>query len=334
MSIRQGRPIWLSRRERGRDGHAVLTAPRHECGIETRFSTANAMSIGSISFWQQDVNFWNRGAVQDQATAQQNAVNSVMSAAITNLSSGLASLANQTALSRVNNALVAAVQSALQSQTGGTTSSPSTASPSTAASASTSGSSSSSSSSSAVAAPPSPATGTGTVPLTAGTSLFTLGVLRNGKITVSDGANTTTYTSTGSDTAGDLINAINATGTKGRANVTASLNSNGQLVLTSGNQTNTISVGGIYAANIGFATGHSSFQPVVPPPSSSSTGTSASSSTGSGSNATGGSTSASGSTSAASGIPNNSALALQTGGTAAILLASNGGAGSIVNLLA
>ena len=47
------------------------------------------------------------------------------------------------------------------------------------------------------------------MPLSANTALLTLGIPKNGTITVSDGTNTTTFASTGTDTVGDLINAIN-----------------------------------------------------------------------------------------------------------------------------
>ena len=63
------------------------------------------------------------------------------------------------------------------------------------------------------------ATGTGTVPLTSGTSLSGLGFLTRGNFTVSDGTFTTTYQSTGTDTVGDLISAINS-GAPGNALVT------------------------------------------------------------------------------------------------------------------
>ena len=48
-----------------------------------------------------------------------------------------------------------------------------------------------------------PRRGTGTVPVTASTSLITLGIIPNAKVTVTDGTNTTIYISTGKDTVGD-----------------------------------------------------------------------------------------------------------------------------------
>ena len=73
------------------------------------------MSISSLSFWQQNQNYWNRAAQTGQAQAQNNAVINNMFGASTTLSAGLASIANQTALSRVNSQLSAAVQSARES---------------------------------------------------------------------------------------------------------------------------------------------------------------------------------------------------------------------------
>ncbi len=107
------------------------------------------------------------------------------------------------------------------------------------------------------------AVGTGTVgSLTNATTLLSLGIASGDKIMIGDGTNTTTYTSTGTDTMGDLINAINA-GTAGNATVTASL-SGGDLVLTGDNVTSTITVtgsGASDASDIGFGAGHNTFQP-------------------------------------------------------------------------
>ncbi|HLN37850.1 MAG TPA: hypothetical protein VK337_08720 [Xanthobacteraceae bacterium] len=283
------------------------------------------MGVGSISFWQQDQNYWNRSQAQTQSLAQSDSLITVMANAMTAQSQGLASIANQTALDRVNTQLTAAVQSALQ----GTTSS-STAPSSTSSSSSSDSSTSTSPSTQPV--PAAPATGTGTAPVLTSTSLFTLGILAKGQITVSDGTNTTFYKSTGTDTVGDLINAINAN-VFGNANVAAGLNANGQLVLTAKDNTSTIIVGGAYAPNIGFGGSNDTFLPTAPTPSASSAASSSSSSSNSAASGSGSST-PSASTPTSSGIASNSAFALQTGGTAALLLASNGGAGSLVNLLA
>jgi hypothetical protein len=277
-------------------------------------------SIGSGSFWQQDQNFWARSQQTSQAQALSATVIDQMFGASTTLSNGLASIANQTALTRVNTALTAAVQGALNP-----TSASSTASSST--------SSTASSTSSAAAAPvvSAPATGTGTVPLTNGTSLLGLGFLTRGNFTVSDGTFTTTYQSTGTDTVGDLISAINS-GAPGNARVRAWLNGSGNLVITSLNKFDTVTVGGDYAAALGFGTKNATFTPVTPPPATITAASSSTSSSGSSSNSSSSSSASKGT--AASGIPNNSALALQTGGSAALLLASSGIAGSIVNIFA
>jgi hypothetical protein len=285
-------------------------------------------SIGSGSFWQQDQNFWARSQQVTQAQALSSTVIDQMFGASTTLATGLASIANQTALDRVNTALTAAVQGALNS-----TSASSTASSSTSSTASPSSPSSAASSTAApiVAAP---ATGTGTVPLTSGTPLLGLGFLTRGSFTVSDGTYSTTYQSTGTDTVGDLIGAINS-GAPGNAQVSAWLNGSGNLVITSLNKIDTVSVSGDYAAALGFGNTNATFAPVTPPPVSHPVVSSSSSASGSNasSSATGGSSST-GTATAASGIANNSAFALQTGSTAELLLASSGSAGSLLNILA
>jgi hypothetical protein len=244
-----------------------------------------------------------------------------MFGASSTLTTGLASIANQTALDRVNTALSAAVQGALNPASSGSTASSSTSS--TASSASSSSNAAASS-----AKPPvvsAAAIGTGTVPLTSGTSLLGLGFLTRGNFSVSDGTFTTTYQSTGTDTVGDLIGAINS-GAPGNALVRAWLNGSGNLVITSQNKNDTVTVSGDYAAALGFGSTNATFAPTKPPPISHpvvSSSTSATSGSASKSTAT-----------PASGIAANSALALQTGGTAELLLASSGLAGSIVNILA
>jgi hypothetical protein len=286
-------------------------------------------SIGSVSFWQQDQNYWSSAQQNSQTQAESATVISQMFGASTTLATGLASIANQTALSRVNTALTAAVQSALNPSSTGSSSSASTAS--------TASPSASASSTPTVAAP---ATGTGTVPLTSGTALLGLGFLTRGNFTVSDGTYTTTYQSTGSDTVGDLINAINANN-PGNARVQAWLNNSGDLVIASKDLTDTVTVGGDYASALGFGSNNATFTPTAPSPPPSgpsatpSSSSSSSSSTGSSSSGSSPSTSSTGGTaSPSSGIPINSAFALQTGGTAELLLASSGSAGSIINLLA
>jgi hypothetical protein len=285
-------------------------------------------SVGSVSFWQQDQNYWAQAQQNSQTLSQNSTVISQMFGASTTLATGLASIANQTALDRTNTALTAAVQSALSASSASSSSSTSTSS--------TASSTTSASSTPAVTFA-APATGTGTVPLTSGTSLPGLGFLTRGNFTVSDGTYTTTYQSTGSDTVGDLISALNANA-PGNAQVTAYLNGGGNLVIASKNLTDTVSVSGDYASALGFGSNNSTFTPTAP--SSAATGTSATSSssgTSTSSSSSGSSSSTSSTTASASppsGIPLNSAFALQTGGTAELLLSSNGSVGSLVNLLA
>jgi hypothetical protein len=280
------------------------------------------ISVGSGSFWQQDQNFWARSQQITQAQTLSSAVIDQMFGASSTLTTGLASIANQTALDRVNTALSAAVQGALKPGSTGSTASSSTSS--------TAASSTPSFAKSSAAAPVvgAPATGTGTVPLTSGTSLLGLGFLTRGNFSVSDGTFTTTYQATGTDTVGDLISAINS-GAPGNAQVRAWLNGSGNLVITSLNKFNTVTVSGDYAAALGFGNTNATFAPVTPPPVSHPVVSSSPSGSNAGSSATGGSSSKS-----TSGFANNSALALQTGGTAELLLASSGSAGSLLNILA
>ena len=291
-------------------------------------------SIGSGSFWQQDQNFWARSQQTTQAQALSATVINQMFGASSTLTTGLASIANQTALDRVNTALTAAVQGALNSTSASSTPSSST-SPTSSTASSSSSAAASSNAAPIVAAP---AIGTGTVPLTSGTPLLGLGFLTRGSFTVSDGTYSTTYQSTGTDTVGDLIGAINS-GAPGNAQVSAWLNGSGNLVITSLNKIDTVSVSGDYAAALGFGSANATFAPVTPPPVShpvvsSSTSTSGSNASSSSSSSATGGSSSTGTATAGSGIANNSAFALQTGSTAELLLASSGSAGSLLNILA
>ena len=69
-------------------------------------------SLGSVSFWQQDQNYWNQAQQQAQSAAASNALITTMGNLQTNKVRGLASIANELALSRVNAQLQAALQSA------------------------------------------------------------------------------------------------------------------------------------------------------------------------------------------------------------------------------
>lgn len=175
------------------------------------------------------------------------------------------------------------------------------------------------------------------MPLNASTPLSTLLIPPNGTITVSDGTNVTTYTSTGTDTVASLINALN-TNAYGSAQVTASLNTSGNLVITGKYNTDNVTVGGTFASVIGFGVGNNTFQPTVAANASNGSSTSGSSSSSTASSATGTASStassAGTSTSSSLAIPNNSAYALQTGGTAEYLLASSGLGGTLVDVLA
>jgi hypothetical protein len=256
-------------------------------------------SIGSSSFWQQDQNFWAQGKQSSNSIAATTSVINAISSAETNLGKGLASIANSSALNRVDTQLSQEIQNVLSGNTGQPLSS-------------------TNASSTPTQTVPVAATGTGTKVLTVSTPLSLLGVLHGGEITVSAGANTTTYTSSGTDTVGDLLKAINAND-YGNAQVTAALGPHGNLVITSKNTTNTITVGGLYASNIGFGVGNTTFKPTkttAPAPSTPAT-TQTSSKT----------------SNTASTAKSYSTPATEMVSTAASLLSDSGAAGSLVNML-
>jgi hypothetical protein len=266
------------------------------------------MTVGSIgssqSFWQQDQSFWQQSQQSDNQLAANTSVINAMGTAETNLGKGLASIANSTALNRVNSQLIAAIQSALTGTPTSAAATPTASKPST----------------------PSPATGTGTAALSINTPLKTLGIPAGGVFFVSAGQNTTTYASTGSDTVGDVMKAINSN-LVGTAAVTASLNNSGGLVLTSKDNTDTISVGGLYSSNIGFGVTNNTFKPTqaaasTPSIASTSSAPAASSSTKS--------SSSSGTASAAKSY---TTVASETLGSAASLLSNSGAGGSLVDML-
>lgn len=71
--------------------------------------------ISGASFWQQDQAWRSRSAANQQDLDVVTAVTSKMSSALTNLSGGLASIANQRALARVQAKLKAATAAAVKS---------------------------------------------------------------------------------------------------------------------------------------------------------------------------------------------------------------------------
>jgi hypothetical protein len=267
-------------------------------------------SIGSTSFYQQDKAYWS-GSMWSSTISASDSLIGAMSNAETSKAKGLASIANQTALTRTNSQLAALIQQVLD---GGT---------STSSSSSTSTTSSSSTSSASTTVQP--ASGTGTVPVTTTTTLASLGILPGGTLAFGDGSsNVTNYTSTGDDTVGSLINAIN----NGPAFLTASI-SNGKLTVTARDTTASvvISGSGTDATAIGFGNNNNTFQPVQPPKSSTS---SAASSTSSTSSSTSASTSSSSKKSSAV-VPS---AFQQSASSAASLLSDSGVGGNLVDMLA
>ena len=267
------------------------------------------MGIGSIStsFWQQDQSYWQSAQSNSNTISSTDSIINAMSAAETSQGKGLASIANKAALNRTNSQLTAAIENLLNGTTGSTSS----------------GSTGASSSSSGTAA--APAKATGTAALSTSTPLSLLGVLAGGTITVGAGPNTTSYTSTGTDTVGDLLNAINAND-YGNAAVNASLNSHGNLVITAKNATTSIFIGGLYASNVGFGVGHQTFTPTK--------GSGSSSASTSSSSTTASTSAKSTSSSTAKPATSYTTVASETSSSAASLLSDSGVSGTLVNMLA
>jgi hypothetical protein len=262
------------------------------------------MSVSNIgAFLQSAVSSW--GSVTGQWSSSLAATDSLISAigsAESNLGKGLASIANGQALTRTNNQISAEIQNILTGGTGTTTSSTST--------------------STAAATKAKPAVGTGNVSVSVSTPLSTLGIPQGGSVYVSANGKTTAFTSSGSNTIGDLLSTIN-TNLPDNAQVSATLNSRGNIVLTSKNTNDQVSVNGVYASNIGFAVGNQTFKPT---PASTPAAPAPSSSTSSSSKTT--------STSSKSSTAGLETTFTHNATSAASLLASSGASGSLVNLIA
>ncbi len=168
--------------------------------------------------------------------------------------------------------------------------------------------------------------------LTTGTPLATLGILPGGTITIGTGANTTTYTSTGTDTVADLLNAINVD-LPTNANVTASLSAKGQLVITSRDDKSAIFIGGsgTDATAIGFGAGNNTFLPKTASSSSTSSSTSASATS---SSASGSSSTSSTAASSTKSTESYTTVASEIGSSAASVLSDSGAGGTLVDMLA
>jgi hypothetical protein len=73
------------------------------------------MSISSVSFYQQDVNWYNQQQSWDSQISASSGLTSVITSALQNEASGLASIANQSAIQRVNSQIVSTLKGALGS---------------------------------------------------------------------------------------------------------------------------------------------------------------------------------------------------------------------------
>jgi hypothetical protein len=253
-------------------------------------------TIGSSqSFWQQDQSYWSNQSGWSSSISATTAVNNALFSATTTLGKGLAAIANGQALTRTNNQIQSGIQDYIKAVSG--------------------------SSSGSTATKAAPATATSTKAVSVSTTLSSLGILQGGSVYVSSANNTTAYTSTGSDTIGDLISALN-TDLPANAPVTATINSQGHLVITSRNTTDQINISGVFASNLGYAVGNQSFKPTqATAPAASTTSSSSTSSTSTSSSSTS-------STAAVTSAFTESAT------SAATLLASSGASGSLVDLLA
>jgi hypothetical protein len=250
---------------------------------------------GTQSFWQQDQSYWSSQSGWSSSISATNAVSNAMFSAVVTRGKGMAAIANGQALTRTNNQIKSGIQDYIKAVSGSST-----------------GSSSGTT--------PVPATATSTKAVSVSSTLSSLGILQNGSVYVTSGKNTTAYTSTGSDTIGDLISALN-TNLPGNAQVTASINSQGRLAITSKNTTDQISISGVFASNLGYAVGNQSFKPTQPTAAASTSSTASSSS------------SSSSTTIKGTGASVPSAFTLSAG-AAVTLLTSSGAGDSLVDMLA
>jgi hypothetical protein len=240
------------------------------------------------------------GSVQGSWNASVGATDSLMSSissAFVTEAKGKASIANGQALTRTNNQISQIIQNILNGTTGA---------------------SGTSTSSTGTYKPAQAAAGTGNKAVSVTTPLSTLGIIQGGSIYISAGGNTTTYTSTGSDTVGDLLSNIN-TDLPNFAQVTASLNNRGDIVIKSKNTKDQINVSGVYASNIGFAVGNQTFKPTASSGKKPTTTTS--------------STSSKTTTTAAKADTSLQKSLATNNSSAASFLAASGASGSLVNLL-
>ena len=197
-------------------------------------SNIGALLQSAASSWGSVTGRWS------SSLAATDSLISAMGAAETSLGKGLASIANGQALTRTNNQITPKFRASSPAE-------PERRRPPRAPAPH-------------AATKAKPAVGTGKVSVSVSTPLSTLGIPQGGSVYVSANGKTTTYTSTGSDTVGNLLSTIN-TNLPDNAQVSATLNSKGNIVLTSKNTNDQISVNGVYASNIGFAVGNQTFKP-------------------------------------------------------------------------
>ena len=111
-SIRQGRPRWLTE-GKFRRWIPGINRTRHQQGGGRQVESARRMSVGSISFWQQDQNFWSRRKPRPRRRRSATVI-TVMANAMTGQSRAWRASPTRPLWTASTPQLTAAVQSALQ----------------------------------------------------------------------------------------------------------------------------------------------------------------------------------------------------------------------------
>jgi hypothetical protein len=111
-------PAWLTTGKAGNLNKELISWGK-AAALREQSRGSRAVSISSVSFWQQDQNWLTAQQTWSQQLAGTNAAVSAINSALTTKSSGIASIANQQALTRVTNELQTAASAALKSEQSG-----------------------------------------------------------------------------------------------------------------------------------------------------------------------------------------------------------------------